>query len=60
MSTIIVLILVIIIVLAIIGMGWTNFLSSVFKGFEKIKNSPIVKNITESSKSEVNKIVTSN
>ncbi len=60
MSTIIILILVIIIVLAIVGMGWTNFLSSVFKGFEKIKNSPIIKNITESSKSEVNKIVTTN
>ncbi len=57
MSTIIILILVAIIILAIIGMGWTNFLTSVFEGFDKIKNSPIIKNITETSKTEVNKLV---
>jgi hypothetical protein len=41
-------------------MGWSNFLTSVFKGFEKIKNSPLVKNLTETSATEVNKIVSNN
>jgi hypothetical protein len=40
-------------------MGWSNFLASVFNGIEKVKNSPLVKNITETSKTEVNKIVNS-
>jgi hypothetical protein len=57
MSTIIILILVVIIILAIIGMGWSNFLSSVFEGFDKVKNSPIIKNITETSRTEVDKLV---
>jgi hypothetical protein len=60
MSAIIALILIIVIVLAIIGMGLPNFIASVFKGFEKIKNSPIVKNLTETSTTEVNKIINSN
>ncbi|MER5174466.1 MAG: hypothetical protein ABJB76_12720 [Candidatus Nitrosocosmicus sp.] len=60
MSTVIILFLVVVIVLAIIGMGWSNFLSSVFNGFEKVKNSPLIKNLTETSKTQVNKIVNSN
>ncbi len=60
MSAIVVLFLLVIIVLAIIGMGWTNFLGSVFNGFEKVRNSPFIKNLTETSKTEVNKIVNSN
>ncbi len=60
MSTIIIIFLIAVIVLAIIGMGWANFLASVFNGIEKVKNSPLVKNFTETSKTEVNKIVNSN
>ncbi|MGN6347484.1 MAG: hypothetical protein ACTHJ7_11935 [Candidatus Nitrosocosmicus sp.] len=60
MSALIAIFLIIVIVLAIIGMGWSNFLASVFNGFEKVKNSPFIKNITETSKTEVNKIVNSN
>ena len=41
-------------------MGWSNFLASVFNGFEKVKNSPFIKNITETSKKEVNQIVNNN
>jgi hypothetical protein len=59
-STLIIIVLIAIIILAIIGMGWSNFLTSVFKGFEKIKNSPLVKNLTETSATEVNKIVSNN
>ncbi|HXS60795.1 MAG TPA: hypothetical protein VN703_08300 [Candidatus Sulfopaludibacter sp.] len=60
MSTLIIIFLIAVIILAIIGMGWSNFLASVFNGIEKVKNSPLVKNITETSKTEVNKIVNSN
>jgi len=60
MSAIIVLLLLVIIVLAIIGMGWSNFLGNVFNGFEKVRNSPLIKNLTDTSKTEVNKIVNSN
>lgn len=60
MSAIVVLFLIIVIVLAIIGMGWSNFLASIFNGFEKVKNSPFIKNITETSKKEVNQIVNNN
>jgi hypothetical protein len=60
MSAIIVLLLLGIIVLAIIGMGWSNFLGNVFNGFEKVRNSPFIKNLTDTSKTEVNKIVNSN
>jgi len=59
-STLIIIVLIAIIILAIIGMGWSNFLTSVFNGFEKIKNSPLVKNLTETSTTEVNKIVSNN
>jgi hypothetical protein len=59
-STLIIIVLIAIIILAIIGMGWSNFLTSVFKGFEKIKNSPLVKNLTETSTMEVSKIVSNN
>jgi hypothetical protein len=41
-------------------MGWANFISSVFNGFDKVKNSPLIKNLTETSKIQVNKIVNSN
>jgi len=60
MSAIVVLFLLVIIVLAIIGMGWSNFLGSVFIGVEKVRNSPFIKNLTETSKTEVNKIVNGN
>ncbi|MBA3749555.1 MAG: hypothetical protein H0X03_01400 [Nitrosopumilus sp.] len=57
MSTLLILILVVIIFLAIVGMGWSNFLFSVYEGFNKIKNSPIIKNITEISKTEVDRLI---
>ncbi len=60
MSAIVVLFLLVIIVLAIIGMGWSNFLGSVFNGFEKVRNSPFIKNLTETSQTEVNKLVNGN
>jgi hypothetical protein len=60
MSAIVVLFLLAVIVLAIIGMGWSNFLGSVFNGFEKVRNNPFVKNLTDTSKTEVNKIVNGN
>ena len=57
MSTLIVLLLLAVIILAIIGMGWANFISSVYEGFNKVKNSPLIKNLTETSQTEVNKLV---
>ena len=60
MSAIVVLFLLVVIVFAIIGMGWSNFLGSVFNGFEKVRNSPFIKNLTETSQTEVNKLVNGN
>ncbi|MBA3977183.1 MAG: hypothetical protein H0X50_03170 [Nitrosopumilus sp.] len=60
MSTLIVLLLLAVIILAIIGMGWSNFISSVFEGFNKVKNSPLIKNFTETSQTEVNRLVNGN
>ncbi len=60
MSTLIVLLLLAVIILAIIGMGWSNFITNVYEGFNKVKNSPLIKNLTETSQTEVNKLVNAN
>ncbi len=57
MGTILILILISIIVLAILGMGFSNFFSAVLKGAEKVKNIPVVRNITDTATSELNKVV---
>jgi hypothetical protein len=38
--------MVVVIILAIIGLGWQNFFTGVFKGGEKIASSPMVRNVT--------------
>ena len=60
MSTLIVLLLLAVIILAIIGMGWSNFITIVYEGFNKVKNSRLIKNVTEKSQTEVNKLVNAN
>ncbi len=57
MGTILILILIAIIVLAMIGMGLSNFYSAVLKGVEKIKNSHVVRNITDTATSKISKVV---
>ncbi len=57
MGTILLLILIAIIILAILGMGFSKFFSAVLKGAEKIKNIPVVRNITDTATTEINKVV---
>jgi uncharacterized membrane protein len=40
----------IILFLAIIGLGWENFFAGVLKGVDKIGVTPVIKNITDSTK----------
>ena len=40
----------IILFLAIIGLGWETFFSGVLKGVDKIGVTPVIKNITDSTK----------
>jgi hypothetical protein len=49
--------------LVILGIGWTNFFSAIMKGADKVKEIPVIRNITDSAQVEINKIlsnVTSN
>ncbi|HYY71656.1 MAG TPA: hypothetical protein VE595_04525 [Nitrososphaeraceae archaeon] len=40
----------IILFLAIIGLGWETFFAGVLKGVDKIGVTPVIKNITDSTK----------
>ncbi len=40
----------IILFLAIIGLGWETFLAGVVKGVDKIGITPVIKNITDTTK----------
>jgi cell division septal protein FtsQ len=51
------LILVVIIALIILGIGWTNFFSAIMKGADKVKQIPVVRNITDTAQVEINKIL---
>ncbi len=57
MGTLLVLFLIAIIALAIIGLGWSNFLTGIYNGFNKVKNLPFVKNITETSQREIGNLI---
>ena len=43
-------IIAIILFLAIIGLGWETFFAGVLKGADKIGITPVIKNITDSTK----------
>lgn len=63
MGILITLILVVIIALVILGIGWTNFFAAIMKGADKVKEIPVIRNITDTAQVEFNKIlnnVTSN
>jgi hypothetical protein len=51
------LILVVIIALIVLGIGWTNFFSAIMKGADKVKQIPVVRNITDTAQVEINKIL---
>ena len=57
MGIIVTLILIVIIVLVVLGIGWTNFFSALMKGADKVKEIPVVRNITDSAQVELNKIL---
>jgi uncharacterized membrane protein len=57
LGIIVTLILIVIIGLVILGIGWTNFFSALMKGADKVKEIPVVRNITDSAQVELNKIL---
>lgn len=50
-------IIAIILILAIIGLGWENFLAGVLKGVDKIGVTPIIKNITDSTRDSLEGVI---
>ncbi|HSA74884.1 MAG TPA: hypothetical protein VLE21_01710 [Candidatus Nitrosocosmicus sp.] len=46
-----------IIALIVLGIGWTNFFSAIMKGADKVKQIPVVRNITDTAQVEINKIL---
>ncbi|VFJ12656.1 hypothetical protein [Candidatus Nitrosocosmicus franklandus] len=57
MGFLITLILLVVIGLVILGIGWTNFFSAIMKGADKVKEIPVVRNITDTAQTELNKIL---
>jgi hypothetical protein len=57
LGILITLFLVAIIGLVILGIGWTNFFSAIMKGADKVKEIPVVRNITDTAQTEFNKLV---
>ena len=51
------LVLIVIIALVVLGIGWTNFFSALMKGADKVKEIPVIRNITDTAQIELNKIV---
>ncbi|HLN34758.1 MAG TPA: hypothetical protein VK250_05680 [Nitrososphaeraceae archaeon] len=50
-------IIAIVLFLAIIGLGWETFFTGVLKGADKIGITPIIKNITDSTRGTINDIL---
>ncbi len=49
-------IIAIVLFLAIIGLGWETFFTGVVKGADKIGITPIIKNITDSTRGTINEV----
>jgi hypothetical protein len=47
----------IILFLAIIGLGWETFFTGVLKGVDKIGITPVIKNITDSTKESLEGVI---
>ena len=47
----------IVLFLAIIGLGWETFFTGVLKGADKIGITPIIKNITDSTRGTINDVL---
>jgi hypothetical protein len=50
-------IIAIILFLAIIGLGWETFFTGVIKGADKIGITPVLKNITDSTKDSIGTVL---
>ena len=50
-------IIAIVLFLAIIGLGWETFFTGVLKGADKIGITPIIKNITDSTRGTINDVL---
>lgn len=47
----------IVLFLAIVGLGWETFFTGVVKGADKIGITPIVKNLTDSTKDSITELI---
>ncbi|MGD1835992.1 MAG: hypothetical protein ACPKPY_12600 [Nitrososphaeraceae archaeon] len=47
----------IVLFLAIVGLGWETFFTGVVKGADKIGITPIVKNLTDSTKESITDLI---
>ena len=50
-------IIAIVLFLAIMGLGWETFFTGVLKGADKIGITPIIKNITDSTRGTINDVL---
>lgn len=50
-------IIAIVLFLAIIGLGWETFFTGVLNGADKIGITPIIKNITDSTRGTINDVL---
>ena len=50
-------IIAIVLFLAIIGLGWETFFAGVLKGVDKIGVTPIIKNITDSTRDSIETVI---
>jgi uncharacterized membrane protein len=50
-------IIAIILFLAVIGLGWETFFAGVLKGADKIGITPVLKNITDSTKESIKSVI---
>ena len=47
----------IVLFLAVIGLGWETFFNGVLKGVDKIGVTPVIKNITDSTKESLQGVI---
>ena len=57
MTSLVLTIVIIILFLSIIGLGWETFFAGILKGIDKLGITPIIKNITDTTKKSLTEIL---